>query len=144
MKKFTQCICVLLVIVFIFPTTVFAYENAEQRASEYFMSDSCYLHQTSETEFEVWFDVKGLDIMDEIGAKTVKVQRSSDGESWTTVKTFTKEDYPEMIDKNTGIHACGLSYTGSKGYSYRAQVYFYAKKGDNQASLSRYTSPIDL
>lgn len=124
--------------------TVLAVEDPILRASEFFITDSCYLNQTSDTEFEVWFDVTGTDIMDEIGAKTIKVQRSSDGNSWITVKTFTKEDYPEMIDIDSGFHGCGLPYTGSKGYSYRALVYFYAKKGDNSASLSRYTYTIDL
>lgn len=144
MKKFTQGICILLIIALVFPMTAFASEIAEPRASNYFAAESCYLDKTSDTEFDVWFEATGVGTMDEIGASTVQIQRSTDGSNWTTVKTFSKASYSEMIDKNTTAHCCGLSYTGTKGYYYRAYVQFYAKKGTGSAVLDRYTSKIKL
>lgn len=144
MKRFIRYICIVLVIAMVLPMHVFAAEDTAPRASEFFMTYGCYLYQTSDTEFEVWFDVTGLDIMDQIGASLVKVQRSTDGVNWTDVKSFTKESYPQMIDTGSGYHACGLPYTGSKGYSYRAYVKFYAKNSVGSASLGRYTTPIKL
>lgn len=144
MNKFARVVCVLLILAMVLPMTVMAAENVDPRASEFFMSDSCYLHKTSGTEFEVWFDVAGLRIMDEIGARTVKVQRSTDGESWTDMKTFRMADYPEMIGKGTAGHSCGLSYAATTGYYYRAYVVFYAKIGTSTATLGRYTSKLKM
>lgn len=144
MKRFIQCVCIVLVIALVMPMTVLAAENVAPRASEFFMTDGCYLYQTSDTEFEIWFDVTGTGIMEQIGASVVKVQRSSDGVNWTSVKTFTKEAYPEMVGSNTGYNSCCLTYSGTKGYSYRAYIKFYAKKGNGSASLDRYTTPIKL
>lgn len=144
MRKFIRSICLLLVAALVLPLQVFAAENSSPKASEYFAADSCYLYQTSATSFEVWFDVSAVGMMDEVGAKTVKVQRSTDGTNWTDVKTFSSSSYSQMIDYNTGAHACGLPYTATKGYYYRAYVQFYAKKGSGSATLSRYTSKIRL
>lgn len=144
MRKLTQGICVILLFAFLLPVTAYAATDTTERASAYFTADSCYLYQTSSTKFDICFDVTGTGMMDEIGAKSVKLQRSSDGVNWTTMKTFTKDSYPDMVDTNTSFHAWEYSYTGSAGYSYRAVVQFYAKKGTGSASLTRYTTPLDL
>lgn len=143
MRKLTQFVCVILVLACIFPVQVFGLDT-DGKASNYFASESCYLDQTSGTTFEIWAEVSGLDIMDEIGTSVIKVQRSTDGSTWTNVKTYTKESYPSMIGKETGAHDCCLTYTATKGYYYRAYVQFYAKKGTGTATLDRYTSKIKL
>lgn len=141
MKKFTKLICLLVIIALLIPMSVSA---TEDRASLYFAADSCYLYKTSSTSFQVWFDVTGVDGMDELGTSVIKVQRSSDGSTWTDMKTYTKESYPSMTDTNTGHHGGYVTYSGSAGYYYRAYVKFYAKKGTGSAALDRYTSKLKL
>lgn len=141
MKKFTCLICIILIVSLVLPTAALA---AEDRASEYFAADSCYLYKTSSTSFQVWFDVTSVAGMDELGTSVIKVQRSSDGSTWTDMKTYTKESYSQMIATNTVTHSGYVTYTGAAGYYYRAYVKFYAKKGSGSASLPRYTSKMWL
>lgn len=144
MKKLISSICVLLIIALVLPMTVLAAMDQVNRASDYFMMDGCFLSKNSSTEFDVWFDVTGVDGMDEIGVKSIKIQRSSDGSTWTDMKTYTKEAYPNLIAKNTAFHDGCVTYTATAGYYYRAYVVFYAKNGTGSATLGRYTSKLKM
>lgn len=143
MKKLTQFLCILLVCMLLLPTAALAANAGDTRASNYFVATSAKLKKTS-TGVEVWFDLTGTGMMDQIGARMVVIQRSTDGSSWTTVKTFTKESYPQMIRENFAAHTCSLTYTAAAGYYYRAYVVFYAKKGTGTGELVQYTSSLKL
>ena len=80
--------------------------------------------------------------MDELGAKTIKIQRSTDNANWETMTTFSKDTRSSMICRNTASHASYVSYTGSAGYYYRAYVVLYAKDGNSTGELYKYTTPI--
>lgn len=141
MKRFSQVVCLLIVFLFVLPI----YVQASVEASDYFEYDSCFLNKISSTEFDICFDVTGTGTMQEIGTSVITVQRSSDGSSWTDMKTYTKEAYPEMICANTGTHGSSVSYSSATpGYYYRAYVRFYAKKSSGIGELPRYTSKIKL
>lgn len=141
MRKLVRFMCVVMIFTIAFSTTAFAANPADPRASNYFMVSSVSLDKT-DSGLEIWFDVTGVGIMDQIGAKTVALQRSSDGASWTTVKTFSKEAYTQMIDSNTSSHVCCLTYTATKGYYYKACVTFYAKKGTGTGEMVQCTSTV--
>lgn len=144
MKQLSKYICFVLIAAMILTTPAYAAEVSTPRASNYFLSSCVYLYKISDTKFEVWFEVAALGIMDEVGASVIKVQRSSDGENWTTMKTYTKETYSQMICENTGTHTDCVSYTGTQGYYYRAYIILYAKNSSGTGELYRYTSPIRL
>lgn len=145
MKRFSQCVCLLLVIVIFLTTSAFAAEEVMPRASSFFGGSSVYLWKTSDTTFQVWFDVKALSSMEELGASVIKVQRSADGENWLTMRTYTKENYPNMICKNTVTHVDCVSYnTATQGYYYRAYIVLYAKNSTGTGLLNRYTASIKL
>lgn len=144
MKRFIQCICVLLVAALFLTIPAYATETVTPRSSSFFLCNSTYLYKTSDTQFEVWFDVTAVRTMDEIGTSVIKVQRSSDGENWTTMKTYEKESYSQMICEKTIGHVGCVSYTGTKGYYYRAYVTFYAKDSTGTGKLYRYTDTIKL
>ena len=120
----------------------FAAEVAEPRASSFFIKSSVYLCNVSGASFEAWFDVTGLGTMDKIGANFIKIQRSSDGENWTTMRTFTKESYSNLVGQNTTTHAAGVSYTGTRGFYYRAYIQLYAKNSTGYGTWDRYTSAL--
>lgn len=142
MKHYIRCTCILLALVMVLATTAFAAEPVEPKASNFFMGSSVYLCNISGNTFEAWFQVTGVGGMDVIGAKTIKIQRSADGNNWTTMRTYSMDSYSNLVDYNTGTHAAGVSYTGSSGYYYRAYIQLYAKSGVNTATMDRYTSKI--
>ena len=144
MKRFVRCVCFFLAVTMILVTPAFAAEIATPRASNYFAYHSTYLEKTSGTQFDVWFDVTAVGGMDELGTSTIEVQRSSDNVNWTTMKTYTKSSYSQMICEDTCAHADYVTYYGTSGYYYRAYVVFYAKKGSGTAEYSMYTSSIKL
>lgn len=140
MKRFTQIICLLLAAATFLAIPVFA----ESRASNYFMKYSTYLYKISDTQFEIWFDVTAVGGMEELGVKTIELEWSTDKSNWSPVKTYSKEDYSQMIKKNTSRHADCVPYTYDSGYYYRAYVTFYAKNSSGRAEYSDYTATLDL
>lgn len=144
MKRFIRYISLLLVILVLFPIAALAAEEATPWASNFFGGSSVFLYKTSNTTFEAWFDVKAVRTMDELGVSVIKIQRSSDGEDWTTMKTFKKEDYSHLICEDTARHAECVSYTGTKGYYYRAYVELYAKNSSGTGYMPEYTSSMLL
>lgn len=142
MKRSIKCICILLALSIVVAIPVFAAEG--QRASNFFMRTGTYLEKVSGTTFEVWFDVTAVGQMDELGVKTIKIQKSSDGSNWSTMKTYSKDNYSQMIDENTFSHCDCVTYTGSVGYYYRAYVVFYAKNDSGTGEYVMYTSTISV
>lgn len=142
MKRFARYICMLLVLTMMLAIPALAAESAVTRASSFFGGSSVYLCNVSGNSFEAWFDVTAVRTMDAIGAKIIKIQRSSDGVNWTTVKTCSKDNYLYLVDYNTVTHGAGVSYTGTSGYYYRAYIQLYAKSGVDTATMDRYTSKI--
>lgn len=140
MKRFTQFVCLILILSMVLVYPAMAAE-VTPRASNYFMSYSCYLWKTSSTKFEVWFDVTALRTMDELGASVIKVQRSTDKSDWETVKTYYASDYSQMLDEDSHTHAACVTYSSySSSYYYRAKVELYAKDSSGSATYTVYTS----
>ena len=74
----------------------------------------------------------------------IKVQRSADGTTWSNMRTYTKEDYSNLICENTASHASCVTYTGTPGYYYRAKITLYATNDEGIGSLTRYASSLHL
>lgn len=142
MKRFIRCTCILLAMILTLATPAFATEAITPKASYYFMGSSVYLCNLSGNSFEAWFEVTATGGMDVLGANFIKIQRSSDGVNWTTVKTCAKENYSYLVDYNTGFHGAGVSYTGAGGYYYRAYIQLYARNSSGYGTMDRYTSKI--
>ena len=142
MKKFIQSVSIILIMATLLVIPAQAAEAATPRASNYFMRVSTYLWHTSGTTFQVWFDVTAVRGMDELGASKITIKRSADNVNWETVKTFTKESYPQMIKEDTGVCASYVTYTGSTGYYYKALVTIYAKDGNGIGEDYWYTDTL--
>lgn len=142
MKRIVRCVSLLLVMAILM--TIPAFAAGTSKASHYFIRTSTYLEKTSGTTFDVWFDVTATGMMQELGVSTIKVQRSSDKSNWSTVKTFSKDNYSQMTDDNTVAHDDCVTYTGTAGYYYRAKVTFYAKNSSGTGEYVMYTSTISV
>ena len=98
MKKSMRIICVILVLSMVLMVPVYADSSVESRGSAFFSAYGASLYKTSSTSFEVWFDVNAnAAMMHEIGVSLIEVYRSPDGENWTLMKTYEKEDYPAVL-----------------------------------------------
>lgn len=142
MKCLSKVICLLLVCALFLSIPAMAAEISPW-ASNYFGMHSCYIDEISSTTFEVWFEVSAVRGMDKLGVKEIKIQRSTDTVNWNTVKTYSMDDYSNLICENTGTHGGYITYSSAtSGYYYRAKVTFYAKDGNNSAEYVMYTSYI--
>lgn len=142
MKRLIRCTCLILAMAMLLAIPAMAAETTDPRGSAYFGRSSVYLCNVSGNSFEAWFEVTGTGIMDQIGVNFIKIQQSSDGTNWTTVKTCSKDSYTNLIDYNSAFHTAGVSYTATGGYYYRAFVQLYAKKGVNTATMNAYSAKL--
>lgn len=140
MKRLIKSLCFVMALVMLFTTTAFA---AESRASNYFMMTSTYIDWVSDSELEIWFDVVAVGQMDKLGVERIKLQRSTDGSNWTTIKTYKMADYAEMICENTASHSDYVTYSNAHSrYYYRAYVEFYATLGNGIGVYPVYTATV--
>lgn len=144
MKKIIKLTCAILIISMLFVIPVRAMKYEVQRASAFFLSSSTYLYKTSSTEFDICFEITATGTMTELGARIIKLQRSSDGVNWSTIETYTRDDYPDMITQNTGCHGYSKSYTAEKGYYYREYIEYYAKDSSGSGTMFEYSSKLKL
>lgn len=84
--------------------------------------------KVSSTVLEVTYDITATRTMDELGVSEIKIQRSSDGNNWTTAHTFSSDTYPWFMDYDTSSHDGVVRCTTLTGYYYRAKITFWAKK----------------
>ena len=144
MKQFTKCICILLVCVMMFTTTAFAAETVDPRGSNFFSASSVYFWNTTGLNYQIWFDVTAKGTMTELGASEIVVQRSTDEQNWTTVRTYYMEDYSQMTESNSFMYANCVPFTATTGYSYRAIVMLYARNSSGSGYMQEVTATVDL
>lgn len=146
MKRLLQVICVLLSVVLITAMPAHAQGVDNTRASAFFAAYGTDLERISSTCFRIWFDVDAnAKLMQELGTSEIVVYRSSDQVNWTPVKTYTKENYSNMIDTNSYSYAAYLSYSSAiPGYYYTACVTFYAKNSSGSGYIDEYTEIIRM
>lgn len=144
MKRIARLVCIILVLSTVMAVPAFAETDISTWGSSYFGSRLGYLHQTHPTIFQVWGEVTAVGLMDQLGMSSITVQRSSDNQNWTDVKTYTKENNSNLVASNTTCHEAYVTYVGTAGYYYRAKIWFYAKKGTGTAEYSYTTGSILL
>jgi len=145
MKRFSQIVCVVLVFATVLGTSAFAAEPVEPRGSNYFMSSSVYFWHVSGSQYQIWFDVTAKDLMNELGASQIVVERSTDLVNWSPVKTYYKSIYSQMTTKTTtASYDNYVTYYPTSGYAYRAIVTLYAKNSSGYGEMDEQTAILDL
>lgn len=144
MKRWFRYFSFLLAVSVLLAVPVFAAETLTPRASDYIMSTCVYLDQTSSTQFDVWYEVIALGLMDELGAYKIRVQESTNGSDWTTVYTFTQTENPSMATQNSVVHTGYVSYTGVSGRYYRAKITMFAENSTGRGEVITYTETLRL
>ena len=137
-SKLFAFLALWIIFVLIFPNNVCAVEadSASTRASYYLTSYNCYVYNAAMGKIRVYFDVTGVNDMDDIGALTIRIYESTDNENWTWVKTFTNGDTPSILGHNTIYYSNYVEYKGTIGRYYKAYVTIWA--GKNGGGDTRY------
>ena len=126
-----RVVAIILIIACVAPVSTMA---VEPRASDYLLGYSAYVYPAGWGKVQVWFEVDGINDMDEIGALEIWLYESKDNETWTWVKTFEHQDYSGMLGYNDYYHAGHIEYNGTIGRYYKAYVCVWAgKNGDGDA-----------
>lgn len=144
MKRSIRCLAFVLAIFMMMTVPSFAVEQNVARGSDFFARSSVYLYKISDTTFRAWFHVTAVSGMDELGASSIRIEESEDGENWTTVQTFLRDGNSHFIAENTGSHSSYATYTGTKGMYYRAKIILFAKNSSGWGSVTEYTATIKL
>ncbi len=140
-----KAIVIILILSFAMPI----YANAAviapvaPMASDYLDVYNTYACPMGNGRIEVWYDILGDGTMDEIGALSIIIYESIDGNSWTRVKTFLHEEYPGMLIYNDYFCCTHVNYQGIAGRYYKAHVCLWAGKNGNGDSRYMWT-PVEL
>lgn len=147
MKKIVRIVCMILACSLLLAVPAQAAETAEPRASSFFASYGTDLYKTSSSSFQIWFDVvaNAGSSPQVLGVSEIVVYRSADQQSWTKMRTYTMENYAQMVDQNTTYHADYVTYNyATTGYYYRARITFYAKNSSGIGEKDVYTEIIRM
>lgn len=145
MKRFSQFVCMILVLATVLSTTAFAAEPVEPRGSNYFAKSSVYFWHVSGSQYQIWFDVTAKDTMTELGASKIKVERSTDLVNWSPAGTYYKSGNTQMTTTAGAVrYANYITYYPTDGYAYRAIVTLYAKNSSGYGEMDEQTAILDL
>lgn len=133
MKKCRQFLSAVLVVSIVLVTVInVAAIDTTRRASDYLSRYLAYVYPDGNGTVSVWFEVQGVQTMDEVGVLTIRLQeKAPTASNWSPAKTFTHTEYTDMLEENNSFHWGHVSYAGTAGYSYRAYVTVWAGKNGN-------------
>jgi hypothetical protein len=135
-RKLISSVAVFLVMALFFAPIA----NAGIQASYYLYRYYVDIYPEGEGNISIWFEVEGTDVMDEIGALSIRLQeKSSTSSTWSTVETYSYTDYSNMLGYNDNLYISSVDYSGKDGYYYRAEVTIWAGKdgdGDSRVILT--------
>ena len=138
MKKLLSRITVFVFAMTMLIGNVFAAEQSSLYLSAY----CAWLTPECGGVIDVTIDVEAVDYMDDVGALAVEIWESQDGGSnWDCVTTYYCSMYPELLVQDDYLYYdTPISYEGTAGYKYYAQVEVYA--GDHTGWDSKiYVTP---
>ena len=142
MKKHVRFVCMILACCLLLAVPAQAASEVEPRASAFFSYYGTDLYKTTSSSFQIWFDVMANagSSLQVLGVSEIIVYRSADQQSWTKMRTYTMDNYPQMIAQNTSSHGGYVTYNyATTGYYYRAYITFYAKNSTGIGERYVYT-----
>lgn len=141
MKQFKRAlakiIALCLILSLALPITASAVDNnTTPYASYYLNAYNTYICDLGNGNIQIWYEVAATGRMDEVGVLSIILYEVNSDGSLTRVKTFLHENYDSMLATNDNYIYSYVSYQGSSGKTYKAQVCFWA--GKNGSGDTRY------
>lgn len=128
-----RLVATIIIIAMVFPMGASAavQKAAQPYASAYLSSYGAYVYLAGDGLVQVYFNVEGTGMMDELGALSVSLYESIDKNTWTWKKTFTHDSTSDMLGYNDFYYSGHVDYQGVEGRYYKAYVCVWAgKDGD--------------
>ena len=104
--------------------------SAAVQSSAYLDAYSATITAKPGGKMVVSVEVAGVGRMTEIGAKTIYIYESTDGENYTRVATYESSKYSQMMGSGSNYIKDAITHYGTAGYYYYAVVYVYAGNSD--------------
>lgn len=100
--------------------------SAAVLSSEYLDGYCVAMTPDSNGKMVVTLDVTAVDYMTKLGAKSISVYESTNGEDFYFVKTYYSSDYPKMMGSGLSHYKDVLTHQGTPGRYYYAKAHIYA------------------
>lgn len=142
-SKIFRFLALLLVLIFILPANVNAVEEdtLSSRASYYLTSYNTYLYNAALGKIRVYFDVTGVNYMDEIGTLSIQIYESTDNKNWSWVETYKYNTTSGMLGYNKAYYSNYIVHPGTVGRYYKAYVCIWAGKDGDGDTRYMWTQP---
>ena len=127
-KRIFRIVAIIIVLATLFTSSAYA-EVQPMRNSKYIDSYCAYLYSDKANYVQVWFEVNANTASNQVGVTQIILQKSSDLESWTPVKTFYSSAYPNMLASNAYLNVSHVDSIVTGGYDYRAGGNIYVENG---------------
>ena len=135
MKQFSRRLCSLTATLILAVVLLVPMACATTRSSAYFAVTSAVAYAEEDGKILIEADVCATRTMDEVGVKSITIyEKQSDG-YYDDVKTYTRYNTSGMIATNNYTHFKSLTYQGTIGKKYYAEIAFYAKNRDGNETL---------
>ena len=136
MKKIISYILAVCMMLSLCGISSFAIDT---RASLYL--DAYYVDATAIGNGKILFefDVDATRTVDVVGATRILVQEKLSNGTWSDVKTYYSGSNPSMLDYDTSAHEGSVTYKGTVGKTYRAQIVIFAGDENGEDSRILYT-----
>ena len=150
MKQFSRRLCSLTATLILAVVLLVPMACATTRSSAYFAVTSAVAYAEEDGKILIEADVCATRTMDEVGVKSITIYEKQsdgyyddvktytmkkDGRLYKAVKTYTRYNTSGMIATNNYTHFKSLTYQGTIGKKYYAEIAFYAKNSDGNETL---------
>lgn len=138
-----RLVAMFMVVLFALPVKAGATSTdiIQPRESYYLSSYNAYIYLAGNGLVQVYFNAQGTSTMDELGALSVSLYESKDGNEWTWKKTFTHDSTSGMLSYNDYFHSSYVEYQGVEGRYYKAYVCIWGGKGGKGDTRYFWTIP---
>lgn len=135
MKHFSRRLCSLTAALILAAALLVPMACAATRSSAYFAVTSAVAYAEENGKILIEADACATGMMDEIGVKSITIyEKQSDG-YYDDVKTYTRNNTSGMIRTNNYEHFKSITYQGTIGKKYYAEIAFYAKDSEGNETL---------
>ena len=131
-KRFLSVIFALMMTLGLLCTTA----SAAVQSSAYLDGYRVVITPDPRGDMVITIDVTGVGYMPEIGAKTIYVYESTDGQRFHWVATYESSDYPIMMGSGSIYYEDVITHQGIPGRYYYATACVYA--GNSTGGDERY------
>lgn len=139
MKKCLRWLSLVLICLFTLNTvntTVFASESISPKSSLYIIGSDAEIIPQSNGKLTISFWITGTNVMSEIGATSIDLYEDN-GHSTSLIKTYRYTDlgYSHLMGTGKLSHRSEVTYNGTVGYRYYAEVHLTARDSSGSDSI---------